>query len=97
MKFNRRLLPWFIAAAVSIVAVFTSVLIFADMTLSFNIFAASVPFLLAFAGKCAEIKGYHPKVMPFLIGIPAVIAVVLIIAGSVKDAVDPFGWVNGHL
>ena len=97
MKLNRRLFPWFLAAEISVIIVFAAILICGEMSDAFFVFTASIPFLLAFGGKCAEIKGDHPKAMPLLIGIPAVIAVVLIIAGAVKDAADPFGWVNGHL
>lgn len=97
MKLNRRLLPWFIAAELSVIIVFVSILILPEMSDSFLVFTASVPFLLAFGGKCAEIKGYHPKVMPLITGIPAVTAIALIIAGVIKDAVDPFGWVTSEL
>ena len=97
MKLNRRLLPWFLAAEISVIIVFAAILICKEMSDAVFFFTASIPFLLAFGGKCAEIKGDHPKVMPLLIGVPAVIAAALIIAGAVKDAVEPFGWVTGHL
>ena len=97
MKINRRLFPWFVATELSVIIVFVSMLTLPEKSDAFYVFTASVPFLLAFGGKCAEIKRNHPKVMPLLIGIPAVTAIALIIVGAVKDAVDPFGWVTSNL
>ncbi|MBQ3841354.1 MAG: hypothetical protein II820_01550 [Ruminiclostridium sp.] len=89
MKLNGRLLPWFIAAELSVIIVFVSILILPETSDSFLVFTASIPFLLAFGGKCAEIKGYHPKVMPLIVGIPAIVSFVILILGIMKDVLDP--------
>ena len=86
---NRRLLPWFIAAELSVIIVFASILILPEIADAFYVFTAVVPFLLAFGGKCAEIMGHHPKVMPLLIGIPAAVSFVILILGVMKDLLDP--------
>ncbi len=97
MKFNKRLLPWFICVLLSEILFFAAYLVFDDMTEKWRAFYWTLPFYFAFVGKCVEIRGHHPKAMPLLIGIPAGLELIFLIFVLIKDAVDPFDWWSGNI